>query len=355
MVSVVGVPRETKDGEFRVGLTPAVVSAVRRIGGRVLVQAGAGARAGFPDAAYRAAGAEIASTAAEVFEADLIVKVKEPNLDEVALLRPDQTLLAFVHLAGNPHLRAPLEESGASVLAYESVEDEHGRFPILAPMSHIAGRLSAQVGAHYLLATNGGRGTLLGPSPGVERSVTVVVGAGVVGTQAAHVAHGMGSRVFVIDRDAVRAHQVAEQVGAHATSALPSSLGDLLRRASLLIGAAHQAAEPAPRVVSREMIAGMEPGSVAVDVAIDEGGCFETSRPTSHTSPTFVEAGVVHYCVPNMPSMVAHSATQALCAVTAEHVLTLAQHGVAAFLSDSGWRKALVVAGSRARAAAAQS
>jgi alanine dehydrogenase len=341
-IASVGVPRETKIGEYRVGLTPRVVAKLAAGGVAVLVEREAGAGARFPDAAYAAAGARLVS-ADEAFGAELVLKVKEPNAEEVGRLRSGQILFTFVHLPGNPQLRAPLEATGATVLAYELLEDELGRNPILAPMSHIAGRLASQIGAHYLEGTQGGRGVLLGAVPGTDPALAVVVGAGVVGTQAAQVAHGMGGRVVLVDTREEHARAVAKKIGPLAEAITPAGLSEVMAEASLVVGAVHRAGEAAPHVVTREMIAAMPDGAVAVDVAIDEGGCFETSRPTSHAEPTYVEEDVIHYCVPNMPSMVAHDATVALVATTEPHIWTLVRDGLDGFRADAGRAKAVVV------------
>ena len=341
-IGSVGVPRETKIGEDRVGLTPQVAADLAALGIEVRVERGAGAGARFPDEAYAAAGARVVDVDG-AFNAELIMKVKEPNPEEIAHLGPGQTLFTFVHLAGSPHMQAPLDASGATVLAYELLEDDQGRNPILAPMSFIAGRLAPQIGSHYLEGMHGGRGVLLGAVPGTEPALAVVVGAGVVGRQAAEVAHGMGARVALVDNREAHAREVASQIGPLAAAVSPDRLASVLGDASLLVGAVHSAGEAAPHVVSAAMIEAMPPGSVAVDVAIDEGGCFETSRPTSHDEPTYVTHEVIHYCVPNMPSMVAHDATVALVAATRPHILTLVRHGLETFRADPGHAKAIVV------------
>jgi alanine dehydrogenase len=338
----VGVPRETKIGEYRVGLTPLVTAELAALGVDVRVEHRAGAGAGFSDAAYIAAGARIVDVE-EAFDAELVMKVKEPNPEEVSRLTSKQTLFTFVHLAGNPPLQPLLEASGATVLAYELLEDELGRNPILAPMSFIAGRLASQIGAHYLEGTSGGRGVLLGAVPGTAPALAVIVGAGVVGRQAAEVAHGMGGRVILIDSREDHAHKVAAEIGPLAQAVSPDLLGSVLAEAALVVGAVHRAGEAAPHVVTEAMIAGMTEGSVAVDVAIDEGGCFETSRPTSHDEPIYVTHGVIHYCVPNMPSMAAHDATDALVAATRPHIMTLVQQGLGVFRANAGHAKAIVV------------
>lgn len=322
--TLIGVPKETKNGEHRVALIPADVAVLVEEGFRVSVERDAGARAGYPDEEYLAARA-VLTDALQTYRADLIVKVKEPNLEEVSRLQAGQMLFAFVHLPGNPHLEAPLKASGATVLAYELIEDEGGKNPILGPMSHVAGRLAPQIGAHYLLANNGGCGVLLGPVPGSPRATAVVLGAGVVGAQAAEVARGLGARVVVVDIDRSRASKVAAQIGQPADSADLDALDHLIEEAVLLVGAVRRPGCRADKVVTRRMLARMRPGSVVVDVAIDEGGCLETSHPTSHSEPTYVECGVTHYCVPNIPSMAAFSASKALSAAVLPYVLSLAR------------------------------
>ena len=314
------------------------------MGIEVRIERGAGAGAGFPDTAYESVGARLVDVD-EVFDAALVLKVKEPNLEEAGRLSAGQTLFTFVHLAGNPSLRAPLEASGTTLLAYELLEDELGRNPILAPMSFIAGRLATQVGAHYLERTAGGQGVLLGSVPGTDPALVVVVGAGVVGSQAAEVANGMGARVIIVDERGQRARDLAQAIGPLAESVAPSRLAHVLADTSLLVGAVHRTGEAATHVVTREMIETMPAGSVAVDVAIDEGGCFETSRPTSHEEPTYTEHGVIHYCVPNMPSMVAHDATVALVAATGPHIRVLLSGGIDGFRADKGRAKAIVLEG----------
>lgn len=338
----IGAPRETKIGEHRVGLTPQIAAELCGLGVDVRIERDAGTAAGFADEAYTRVGARIVDVE-EAFGAALVIKVKEPNLGEVAHLRSGQTLFTFVHLAGNPALADPLEATGASVLAYELLEDEQLRNPILAPMSFIAGRLATQVGAHYLQGTQGGRGVLLGAVPGTEPALAVVVGAGVVGRQAAEVAHGMGGHVSIVDERLEHAQRVASEVGPLAEAVPLDRLAAVLAEASLVVGAVHTPGEAAPRVVNSAMIAAMPAGAVAVDVAIDEGGCFETSRATSHDEPTYTAYGVIHYCVPNMPSMVAHDATVALVAATRPHILTLARRGLAGFRENPGHAKAVVV------------
>ncbi len=320
----IGIPKETKDGEYRVALIPADVAALVEDGFRVGVERDAGTRAGYPDEEYLAAGAMLVD-ALEAYRSELIVKVKEPNLEEVSRLKAGQILFGFVHLPGNPHLKAPLEASGATVVGYELIEDETGKDPILGPMSHIAGRLASQIGAHYLLANNGGRGVLLGPVPGSPPSTALVLGAGVVGTQAAEVARGLGARVIVVDMDRSRADKLTSRIGVLAKSADLQELGQVIGEASLLVGAIRRFGHRADKVVTREMLGKMRPGSVVVDVDIDEGGCLETSRPTSHSEPTYVECGVTHYCVPNIPSMAAFSASKALSTAVLPYVQSLAR------------------------------
>jgi alanine dehydrogenase len=330
----IGCVTEIKAQEFRVGLTPPAAQEAVAHGHRVSVQAGAGAGAGFTDEDYRAAGARIAATAAEVWaEADLIVKVKEPQAEERALLRPGQVLFTYLHLAPDPAQARDLMASGATCIAYETVTDATGGLPLLAPMSEIAGRLAPQVGAWALQKANGGRGVLLGGVPGVPPARVAVIGGGVVGTQAARVAAGMGAEVTVLDRSIPRLRHLDEVFGGRFRTLLASraATAEAVAQADLVIGAVLVPGAAAPKLVSRAQLATMKPGAVVVDVAIDQGGCFETSRPTTHQDPIYAVDGIVHYCVANMPGAVARTATQALGNATLPFLLALA---------DLGWRAA---------------
>jgi alanine dehydrogenase len=328
----VGVPKEIKVHEYRVGLTPGSVRELVAQGHEVLVQAGAGAAIGFSDAAYRAAGAAIAASAAEVFAtAELVVKVKEPQPSEWKLLRRGQVLFTYLHLAPDPAQTDALLASGVSALAYETVTEPEGGLPLLRPMSEVAGRMAPQVGAHCLEKEAGGAGVLLGGVPGVPAAKVAILGGGVVGSHAARIAHGMRAQVTVLDRNPrALAKLDVEFLGAVKTHfATREAIEAAVVESDLVIGAVLVPGATAPKLVSRAMIAAMRPGSVVVDVAIDQGGCFETSRPTTHAAPTYVEEGVVHYCVTNMPGAVARTSTVALNNATLPFTLQLADKGLA--------------------------
>ena len=331
----VGVPKEIKDHEDRVGLVPSSVNELVQHGHQVLVERGAGSGAGLTDDQYIAAGARLADDAGEVFAAsELIVKVKEPLPPERKRLRDGQVLFTYLHLAPDPEQTQALLQSGVTAIAYETVTAPSGGLPLLTPMSEIAGRLAPQVGAHYLERAHGGRGVLLGGVPGVPPAEVVVLGGGVSGTHAATIALGMGATVFVVDRSAEALRRIAAQFpGVRTLFSTRDALGAILRRADLLIGAVLVPGAAAPRLVSRAMVASMKPGSVIVDIAIDQGGCCATSRPTSHSRPTYLEEGVIHYCVTNMPGAVPRTSTFALNNATLPFVLALA---------DKGWRRAVV-------------
>lgn len=327
----IGVPKEVKTHEYRVGLTPGSVRELVHHGHQVLVETGAGAGIGCADPAYRAAGAEIADTAAEVFAwADLVVKVKEPQPAEFPLLRRGQILFTYLHLAPDPVQARALVESGITAIAYETVTAPGGRLPLLAPMSEVAGRMSIQVGAHCLEKEQGGSGVLLGGVPGVAPAKVVVLGGGVVGSNATRMAVGLGARVVVLDRSLPRLAQIDELLlnTVETAYATMDNIEHHVLEADLLIGAVLVPGAAAPRLVSRELVAAMRPGSVVVDVAVDQGGCIATTRPTTHAAPTFVEAGVVHYCVTNMPGAVARTSAFALNNATLPFVLSLADKGL---------------------------
>lgn len=330
----VGVPKEIKDHEYRVGLVPSSVAELVHHGHDVLIERGAGLGAGLEDELYVAAGARIATDAEAVFaDAELIVKVKEPLPIERARLRRGQMLFTYLHLAPDPEQTRALLASGVTAIAYETVTSPSGGLPLLTPMSEIAGRLAPQVGARYLERTEGGRGVLLGGVPGVPPAEVVVLGGGVSGTHAATIALGMGATVFVVDRSGEALRRIAAQFpGLRTIFSTRDALAHILRRADLLIGAVLVPGAAAPKLVTRQMVASMKPGSVIVDIAIDQGGCCETSRPTSHSHPTYVEEGVIHYCVTNMPGAVARTSTFALNNATLPFVLALA---------DKGWRQAI--------------
>lgn len=331
----IGCPREIKPQEYRVGLTPAAVRELVAHGHEVLIEAGAGAGAGFDDDAYRAAGARIVETADEIFaEAEMIVKVKEPQAVERRKLRPGQVLFTYLHLAPDPEQTRDLLESGCTAIAYETVTDRNGGLPLLAPMSEVAGKLAPQMGAWALQKPNGGRGVLLGGVPGVGPAEVVVLGGGVVGTHAARVAAGMGAQVTVCDLSLPRMRALDDAFGAlfRTRYASRENVEELVRRADMVIGAVLIPGAAAPKLVRRDQLATMKPGAVLVDVAIDQGGCFETSRPTTHDDPIYEVDGIVHYCVANMPGAVPRTSTIALGNATMPFVLALA---------DKGWRKAM--------------
>ncbi len=327
---LVGVPKEIKTEENRVGMTPGSVRELTRRGHGVIVETGAAHRIGIDDAEYAAAGARIAADAAELFAAaEMIVKVKEPQPGECGLLREGQILFAYLHLAPDPALTDALIESGCIAIAYETVTDAHGGLPLLAPMSEVAGRMAVQAGANCLEIAGGGRGLLLGGVPGVHPGRVVVIGGGVVGTNAVFVANGLGASVTVIDKSLHRLAQLDFQFQSVITT-LYSTADNIereVRDADLVIGAVLLPGATAPRLVTGDMVRRMKRGSVIVDVAIDQGGCCETSRPTTHSEPTFLHEDVVHYCVTNMPGAVARTSTFALNNATLPFIVRLAQRG----------------------------
>jgi alanine dehydrogenase len=342
----IGVPREIKVHEYRVGLVPAGVRELTSAGHEVLIETGAGVGIGITDAEYRAAGASIAGGATEVFErADLVVKVKEPQPAECAMLRSGQVLFTYLHLAPDPHQARALMKSGVTAIAYETVTRD-GTLPLLTPMSEVAGRMSVQVGANCLLKAAGGRGVLLGGVPGVPPAKVVILGGGVAGTHAAQMAVGLHADVTVVDRSIERLRELSAQFGSSLRTAYSTTeaIERLVQEADLVIGAVLIAGAAAPKLVTRAMLSTMQPGSVLVDISIDQGGCFETSRPTTHAEPTFVVDGVVHYCVANMPGAVARTSTFALTNATLPYVRMLADHGwKAALQRDAGFAAGLNV------------
>jgi alanine dehydrogenase len=331
---LIGVPAEIKVNEYRVGMTPAGVREAVAHGHQVVVETRAGSGVGFDDADYSRAGATIAASAEALFaDAELIVKVKEPQPVECRRLHRGQVLFTYLHLAPDPTQAELLLDSGCTAIAYETVTDDRNGLPLLAPMSEIAGRMAIQVGATSLEKVHGGAGILLGGVPGVEPARVMVIGGGVVGTNAARMALGLGADVVVLDRSMARLTELDSLYGPFLKTvfATADSVERHLAVADLVIGAVLVPGAAAPKLVKRRQFAAMKPGSVLVDVAIDQGGCFETSRPTTHTDPTYVVDGIVHYCVANMPGGVARTATLALTNATLPYVLTLA---------DKGWRQA---------------
>jgi alanine dehydrogenase len=355
----VGIPTETKVDEYRVALTPAGARELAEHGHDVLIQAGAGEGSAITDADYEAQGARIVPDAAAVFgEADMVLKVKEPQPPEVSLLRAGQTLFTYLHLAPAPELTSGLCDSGATCIAYETVEDARGRLPLLAPMSEVAGKIATQAGAFMLEKPLGGRGVLLGGVPGVAAATVVVIGGGVVGMNAAFIAMGMEADVFVLDRsiDRLRELDIAFQGRASTVYSSTLAVEQLLPQADLVIGAVLVHGARAPYVISREQLKLMKRNAVLVDVSIDQGGCFETSRPTTHSNPTYEVDGITHYCVTNMPGAVPITSTYALTNATLPYVLSLADLGVrGAIERDPGLRGGVnVAAGKVTHAAVAQ-
>ena len=345
----VGVVSEIKDDEYRVALTPAGVRELAERGHEVMIQAGAGEGSAIADSEYQAQGARTVPGATDVWgEAELILKVKEPQQSEVEMLRPDATLFTYLHLAPMPGLTEALRESGATCIAYETVEDDQGRLPLLAPMSEIAGKLATQSGAFFLEKPLGGRGILLGGVPGVAPANVLIIGAGAVGTNAAFIAVGMEADVFVFDVNIDRLREIDVALGGRGSTVYSSTLAieEMLPRADLVIGAVLVHGARAPHVIRRDQLSLMQHHAVLVDVAIDQGGCFETSRPTTHRDPTFEVDGITHYCVANMPGAVPISSTFALTNATLPYVLALADHGVAeAARRDPGLALGINVAG----------
>ncbi|KGM50456.1 alanine dehydrogenase [Pseudooceanicola atlanticus] len=346
----IGCPKEIKNHEYRVGLTPESVAELVNRGHEVLIETGAGDGIGAADAEYEAAGARLTDVDTVFAEADTIVKVKEPQAVERKRLRPGQTLYTYLHLAPDTEQTKDLIDSGATCIAYETVTDAKGGLPLLRPMSQVAGRMSIQAGAHSLEKAQGGRGMLLGGVPGVAPAKVVVIGGGVVGRNAAQMAVGMGADVTVLDRS----HDVLEDIDrqfagrVHTVYSTATSLDAAVREADLVIGAVLIPGAAAPKLVTRAMLSDMKPGAVIVDVAIDQGGCFETSRPTTHQDPIYEVDGIVHYCVANMPGGVARTSTYALNNATLPHLLRIADLGVKAALErDPHLRAGLNVANGR--------
>lgn len=332
---IVGVPKEIKNHEYRVGMTPSSVRELTSRGHQVLVQKNAGGEIGLSDEQYLAVGAELVETAKEIFErAEMIVKVKEPQPVECAMLRPGQILYTYLHLAPDPEQTAALVKSGAICIAYETITGANGGLPLLAPMSEVAGRMSIQAGAAHLEKSKGGMGLLLGGVPGVAPGHIVIIGAGVVGTNAMQMAVGTGARVTVLDKSIDRLRQLDLVYGNRISTVYSNaqSIEEAVLSADLVIGGVLVPGAAAPKLVSRDLISRMKKGAVVVDVAIDQGGCFETSHATTHAEPTYVVDGVIHYCVANMPGAVARTSTFALNNATVGHAIALA---------SKGWKQAL--------------
>jgi len=340
---LIGVPKELKDHESRVGIVPSGVKALVDAGHQVLVEAGAGELSSMPDEEYRHAGAEIAGSAGELWSrADMVVKVKEPVEREFRYLRENLVLFTYLHLAPLPQLTAELLQKKVTGIAYETIRDQNNSLPLLTPMSEVAGRMSVQVGAAYLEKERGGRGVLLGGVPGVPPAQVCIIGGGIVGTNAAKVALGMGAIVTLIDINLNRLRELDDIFSGHVYTLASNSynLAKATQHADLVIGAVLIPGAAAPKLVTKEMVARMKSGAVIVDVAIDQGGCIETARPTTHSDPAYKVNGVVHYCVTNMPAAVPHTSTLALTNATFPYVMKLAQMGAAAAIkSESAIRE----------------
>ncbi|MFP4035919.1 MAG: alanine dehydrogenase [Desulfobacteraceae bacterium] len=332
---LVGILKEIKAEEHRVSMTPAGVEMMRQHGHGVLVERNAGLESGFDDELYEEAGAEIVGTAGEIYRrADMVMHVKEPQPSEYDQIREDQIVFTYLHLAAMEGLTRVLTERKSVNIAYETIEDERGDLPLLTPMSEVAGRMAVQQGAKYLEMTHGGHGVLLGGVPGVDPATVLVIGGGVVGTNAAKMAFGLGAKVYLLDTDLRRLRYLSEVMPSNCFPLMstPAVIRELVTKAYVVIGAVLIRGAKAPRLVTREMLKTMKRGSVLVDVAIDQGGCFETSRPTTHADPIYTVEGIVHYCVANMPGAVAKTSTLALTNATLPYALEIA---------DKGWKRAM--------------
>ncbi len=340
---LIGLPKEVKDNENRVGLTPSTVKALTERGHQVLVQQGAGVGSSISDIEYQAAGARLVATADDAWAAQLVIKVKEPIASEYQYLRPDLLLFTYLHLASNEALTEELLTNGTIGIAYETVQTADGRLPLLTPMSEVAGRMATQIGAVYLQRSHGGRGVLMGGVPGVAPAKVVILGAGIVGSNAAQVAVGMGAQVTVLDVNSDRLKYLDELYRGQLQTRYSDShtLEEHVYQADLIIGAVLLVGRRAPWLIRREMLSKMLPGAVIVDVAVDQGGCVETTRPTTHSEPTYVVDGVVHYCVANMPGAVPRTSTFALNNQTRPYILQLAEHGLDALRNETALRSGL--------------
>lgn len=341
----IGVPKEIKDHEFRVGVTPAGAKALIDAGHEVLVQTLAGDAIGFHDEMYQAVGAQIVTSPQEVYQCPMVVKVKEPQASEFPLLWQGQILFTYLHLAPDPEQTRHLLAQKVVGIAYETVTDAEGHLPLLVPMSEVAGRIAIQAGAYGLQMINGGRGVLLGGVPGVQRGNVVVIGGGVVGTEAAKMALGLGAHVTILDNNLTRLRQLDDLFGPALRTRFSEAhaIEELVSGADLVVGAVLLPGHAAPKLISRALVKKMRKGAVIVDVAIDQGGCVETSRPTTHSDSMYVEEGVVHYCVTNMPGACARTATMALTNATLPYALQLAEHGEDALRQNPGLREGLNV------------
>lgn len=333
----VGCPKEIKVHEYRVGLTPESAAELVRYGHEVFLETKAGEGIGAPDSVYEKVGVKILPNADAVFEqAEMIVKVKEPQPIEIARLKPHHTLFTYLHLAPDPEQAAGLMKSGATCIAYETVTDRDGRLPLLKPMSEVAGRMSIQVGAYFLEKAHGGRGVLMGGVPGVQPASVLILGAGVSGYNAAQIAVGMRARVQVFDKNPARLEELDREFNGRLETVYSTSaaIAEAIKEADVVVGAVLVAGAAAPKLITREMLKTMRPGSVLVDISIDQGGCFETSKPTTHSEPTFVVDGIVHYCVANMPGAVSRTSAFALNNATLPFTLALANKGYKKALQD---------------------
>lgn len=345
----IGIPKEIKRHEYRVAATPHAVKALVNAGHRVVIESGAGLGSGFSDELYAAQGAQIVDSAEEAWAQQLVLKVKEPISSEYRFLRQDLVLFTYLHLAADRQLTEALLQAGTTAVAYETVQLANGSLPLLTPMSEVAGRMAPQVGAHYLTRFLGGRGVLLGGVPGVRSGEVVILGGGVVGTNAAKIALGLGAKVTILDVNHARLQYLDDIFGGsvETLSSNPGTIEECIARADLLIGAVLIPGAKAPHLISREMLKLMKPGSVIVDVAVDQGGCVETIRPTTHDEPTYLVDGVVHYGVANMPGAVPNTSTAALSNQTLPYALALAADPRAALLEDAALRKGLNTTGGK--------